>query len=79
MIEPIRLGFGGKRNILIVRKKAFTYHPVQWIRIGRVTVTNSSSFLAYSSALLLVSINANPQNCAPVQLTTFPSMKPGLT
>mmetsp|Transcript_9949 Transcript_9949/g.27208 ORF Transcript_9949/g.27208 Transcript_9949/m.27208 type:complete len:215 (-) Transcript_9949:406-1050(-) len=52
-------------------------HPVQWMRIGRSTVTRSSSFLERASAFPLVSINASPQNWAPVQDTTLPSMKPG--
>mmetsp|Transcript_33522 Transcript_33522/g.99904 ORF Transcript_33522/g.99904 Transcript_33522/m.99904 type:complete len:230 (+) Transcript_33522:529-1218(+) len=53
-------------------------HPVQWILMGLSTVTFSSSFFTMLSALALVSMSANPQNCAPVQLTRFPSIMPGL-
>mmetsp|Transcript_26824 Transcript_26824/g.53969 ORF Transcript_26824/g.53969 Transcript_26824/m.53969 type:complete len:290 (+) Transcript_26824:467-1336(+) len=53
--------------------------PVQWIRRARGTVTRASSSFIMASALFFVSISAKPQNCAPVQLTTLPTMCPGST
>mmetsp|Transcript_40382 Transcript_40382/g.96744 ORF Transcript_40382/g.96744 Transcript_40382/m.96744 type:complete len:375 (-) Transcript_40382:1094-2218(-) len=53
--------------------------PVQWMRSALGTVTRFWRSRETISAGPLVSIIARPQNCAPVQLTTLPTMLPGST